>query len=86
MPVAFPRCRCDSVQRICLGVKVTLRLVPPLRVDLVALVQPRQRDGGWRLRSTWIFESLIRATGACLVTLALADLKLSKSAANCAAF
>jgi hypothetical protein len=53
---------------------------------LVALVQPRQRDGGWRLRSTWIFESLIRATGACLVTLALADLKLSKSAANCAAF
>jgi hypothetical protein len=71
---------------MCLGVNMTLRLVPPLLVDLVGLTQPRHRDGGCRFRRTWILESLMRATGACLVTLAFADLKLSKSAANCAAF
>jgi hypothetical protein len=55
--------------------------VPPLRVDLVALVHPLQSEGGWRFCRTWMFESLMRATGACLVTLAFAVLKLSKSAA-----
>lgn len=68
-----------------LGVVTNLRRVPPLRVLILGLLQPRWRDGGWRFCSAWRFQSLMSATGACLVTCALELLKLSRSAASCAA-
>ena len=85
MPDAFPRLRCDKVLRTFLGVKQTLRLVPPVRVERRALMHPLLSDGGCKFSSMWKLVSLIFATGACFVILTLADLKLSKSAANCAA-
>ena len=81
-PVALPRLRCERVWSTCLGVKRSLFRVPPLLVDFVALTPPRRRDLGCRFCSTWRLESLIRATGACLVMRAFAVLKLSKSAAS----
>jgi hypothetical protein len=57
----------------------------PLRVLIWGLMQPRLRDCGCKFWSTCKLESLISTTSACLVTLAFALLKLSRSAATCAA-
>ena len=82
MPGAFPLFKCVKVLSTFLGVNRTFRHVPPDRVDNVALIHPLLIDGGCKFCRMCRLSSLILATGACFVTLALADLKLSKSAAS----
>ena len=82
MPGAFPLFKWVKVLSTFLGVNRTFRCVPPDRVDSVVLIHPLLIDGGCKFCRMCKLSSLILATGACFVTLAWADLKLSKSAAS----